>query len=57
VSPAELWLLNLAVALGATFALWLASLALRNASIVEAWGAVGRLDTVPSKATRAHAPA
>jgi steroid 5-alpha reductase family enzyme len=41
VSPGELWLPNLGVALGAMGVLWLASLALRDASIVDAWWGPG----------------
>jgi steroid 5-alpha reductase family enzyme len=41
VSPVELLLLNLGVALGAMLALWLASLALRDVSIVDAWWGPG----------------
>jgi steroid 5-alpha reductase family enzyme len=41
VSPGELWLLNLGVALGAMLLLWLASLVLRDASIVDVWWGPG----------------
>jgi steroid 5-alpha reductase family enzyme len=41
VSPGELWLVNLGVALGAMVLLWLASLALRDASIVDVWWGPG----------------
>jgi steroid 5-alpha reductase family enzyme len=41
MSPGELWLLNLGVALGAMALLWLASLALRDASIVDPWWGPG----------------
>jgi steroid 5-alpha reductase family enzyme len=41
VSVAEILLMNLAVAFGAMLVLWLASLALRDASIVDAWWGPG----------------
>lgn len=41
MSPLELLLLNAAVALGAMLALWLASQALRDVSIVDAWWGPG----------------
>ena len=41
MTPSGLWLVNLGAALAAMGLLWLASLALRNASIVDAWWGPG----------------